>query len=65
LPEHVQKRGSRNEDDPDAHALQIIQSRNQSLEIATIAYLSFSPIALKHGSKKIVVGRITISELVQ
>lgn len=64
LPQHIEERRARHEDDPDAHAMQVIQSGYQSLEVATKAQLGFSDIVFIHGLEEVIVAGIAVGELV-
>ena len=64
FPNHVKEHSSRYEDQPNTHAVQIIQSTNETLDITTKAKLGFPIVILIDCLEKVVVGRVSICELV-
>ena len=64
LPYHVDKRRSRNVNHLDAHALDIIQTRDETLEVTAVSKLGFSIVDFIGRPKIVVICRITICKLV-
>lgn len=44
LPDHVEKGGTRNEDGPDTHALEIVEAVDEAKWVTTIAELSLPKV---------------------
>lgn len=65
MPDHVEKGGARDEDDSDAHGLEIVETMNEADWVTTIAELSFAIVRLEGGTKEVIVGRVAVSELVE
>jgi hypothetical protein len=65
LPWHVEKGGTSDEDETDAHAFEIIEMIDESFEVTAISKLSLSPVCLVHRLEVIVVTRISISEFIE
>lgn len=64
LPKHVDPGGTRGEDALDTHTSEIIQLGRESSEIATKPEARLPPIPLERGPKEIVIGWVSIGELV-
>lgn len=65
MPDHVEKGGARDEDDSDAHGLEIVETVDEAEWVAAIAELSLAVVGLEGGAKEVVVGRVAVCKLVK
>jgi hypothetical protein len=65
LPGHVQESGASNENSANTHAMEIVQSVLETLEVAAVPEASLPPVVLERGVEVVVVCGISICELVE
>jgi len=65
LPDHVEKGCARDEDDSDAHGLEIVETVYEADWVTTVAELSLAIVRLEGGAKEVIVSRVTVCKLVK
>ena len=65
LPGHIQESCATNKDASHAHALKVVEPALKTFEITTVSEASLTPVVLEGYIEKVIVGWITICELVE
>ena len=65
MPDHVEKGCARDEDDSNAHGLEIVETVYEADWVTTIAELSLAIIRLEGSAKEVIVSRVTVCKLVE